>query len=188
MARHTSLLCAAALAVSAGLSFAAAIPSRAATHPDTAPAWDRMGLDPWPGGGMMGHPSMGAGMSGISLPRHRYAMMSGVPAPYTGLQNPLPHARATIDRGREVYEKNCATCHGETGTGDGPAAKALSPHPAYLALLAEMPIVQWDAFMDWTVSEGGAQFGTAMPSFKATLSKDDTWAVIAYIQAHLPRK
>jgi mono/diheme cytochrome c family protein len=27
-----------------------------------------------------------------------------------------------------------------------------------------------------------------MPAFKATLSKDDAWAVIAYIQAHLPRK
>jgi mono/diheme cytochrome c family protein len=43
-----------------------------------------------------------------------------------------------------------------------------------------------DAFTYWTIAEGGAQFGTAMPAFKATLSKDDIWAVTAYIQARLP--
>ena len=41
--------------------------------------------------------------------------------------------------------------------------------------------------MYWTVAEGGAQFGSAMPAFKGTLSKGDIWAVIAYIQARLPQ-
>ena len=40
--------------------------------------------------------------------------------------------------------------------------------------------------MYWTVSEGGAPFGTAMPSFKTSLSEGDRWAAIAYIQASLP--
>jgi len=51
-----------------------------------------------------------------------------------------------------------------------------------------MPMVQWDSFMYWTVADGGAQFGSAMPAFKDALSKDDIWAVIAYIQARLPRQ
>jgi mono/diheme cytochrome c family protein len=42
--------------------------------------------------------------------------------------------------------------------------------------------------MFWTVAEGGAQFDTAMPKFKDTLPKDDIWAVIAYIQARMPRR
>jgi hypothetical protein len=50
-----------------------------------------------------------------------------------------------------------------------------------------MPMVQWDSIMYWTVAEGGAQFGTAMPAFKDTLSKDDTWAVIALPGYPLPR-
>ena len=41
--------------------------------------------------------------------------------------------------------------------------------------------------MYWTVAEGGAQFGSAMPAFKGTLSKDDIWAVVAYVQARLPQ-
>ena len=40
----------------------------------------------------------------------------------------------------------------------------------------------------WTVAEGGAQFGTAMPAFKDVLSSDDIWAAAAYIQARLPPK
>lgn len=46
---------------------------------------------------------------------------------------------------------------------------------------------QCDRSMFWTVSEGGAPFGTAMPSFKDRLPESDRWAVIAYIQAHLPQ-
>ena len=87
-----------------------------------------------------------------------------------------------------MYETNCASCHGATGAGDGAAGRTLSPPPGNLAWLAQMPMVDWDPFMYWTVAEGGTQFGSAMPAFKDRLSKDDIWAVIAYIQARLPQE
>jgi mono/diheme cytochrome c family protein len=160
------------------------------------------GMQPWGMGhgrmghgmrrhGMMGHGMMGHGMRGHGMggmPRHHQAMMSGVPAPYDSLENPLPRTKETIDRGAAVYEQKCASCHGETGQGDGPASRNLSPPPANLAWLSQMPMAQWDPFLYWTVAEGGAQFKTAMPAFKDALSKDDIWAVVAYIQARLPRK
>jgi hypothetical protein len=34
--------------------------------------------------------------------------------------------------GGELYARYCASCHGATGQGDGPAAVALSPRPADL--------------------------------------------------------
>jgi len=123
---------------------------------------------------------------GGSLPRHLYAINTGIPAPYVSMSNPLARTRDTVQQGHIVYEQNCAACHGATGFGDGLQSRSLSPRPANLALLAQMPMGQWDSFMYWTVSEGGAQFGTAMPAFKGTLSKDDRWAVVAYIQARLP--
>ena len=85
-----------------------------------------------------------------------------------------------------MYAANCASCHGVTGQGDGPAGRGLTPPPADLAWLSRMPMSNWDPFMYWTVAEGGATVGTAMPAFKARLSKDDIWAAIAYIQARLP--
>jgi mono/diheme cytochrome c family protein len=51
-----------------------------------------------------------------------------------------------------------------------------------------MPMAQWDPFMYWTIAEGGAQFGTAMPAFKSVLSENDIWVVTAYIQARLPQR
>jgi mono/diheme cytochrome c family protein len=90
----------------------------------------------------------------------------------------------TISQGADVYARNCAACHGSTGHGDGEAGRGLSPPPADLA--GHTPMPRSDALMYWTIAEGGAPFGTAMPSFKETLSKDDIWAVIAYLQARLP--
>jgi mono/diheme cytochrome c family protein len=135
---------------------------------------------------MMGHGMMGHGMMGGSMARHHQAMMGTVPAPYTGVRNPLPVTAKTVEHGGEVYSAQCASCHGATGYGDGPAAAGLVPPPANLAWLSRMPMSRSDSFMFWTISEGGAQFDTAMPAFKSKLSKDDIWAVTAYIQAHLP--
>ncbi|MCX7998904.1 MAG: c-type cytochrome [Leptospiraceae bacterium] len=34
-----------------------------------------------------------------------------------------------VAKGKEVYEANCASCHGPNGAGDGPAGAALNPKP-----------------------------------------------------------
>jgi mono/diheme cytochrome c family protein len=143
---------------------------------------------PWPISGM-GRWPMGEGVmwpANSSMPRHHLVMMWGVPAPYTALTNPLPRTKATVDRGAQVYAQNCVSCHGVTGQGDGEAGRKLSPPPGNLAWLSQLPLVHQDAFMYWTVAEGGSPLGSGMPTFKATLSKDDIWSVIAYIQARLP--
>lgn len=159
--------------------------SRVVAQQQSAPVpWSGCcGMGQWPmmGPGMMGHGMMGWGMMGQ---QYGTPMMAQIPAPYNSMTNPLPKTHETVERGALVYQQNCAACH---GAGDGPAGQRLSPPPANLLWLSQMPMVQWDPFMYWTVAEGGAQYGNAMPAFKNTLSKDDVWAVIAYIQARLPR-
>ena len=186
--RKIILMAAVLVAVSGGV--VASVMAQQSQKSTPVPWSQCCGMSPWPmGRAMMGHGMMGHGMHGMmdSMPRHHQAMMSGVPTPYNSLRNPLPRTRETVDRGAAVYEKSCASCHGASGAGDGAAGQNLSPPPANLAWLAQMPMVQWDPFMYWTVAEGGAQFGSAMPAFKDALSKDDIWAVIAYIQARLPQ-
>ncbi len=170
----------------------AAMPAAAQQAQADSNPWSRCcGMGQWAmdpddmGPGMMGRDGMG-GMAG-SMPRHRQAMMSGVPPTYDSLVNPLPRTRETLDRGAKVYAENCASCHGPTGRGDGEAGRELSPPPGNLAWLSRMPMARWDPFMYWTVAEGGTEFGTAMPAFKDILPKNDIWAVIAYIQARLPQ-
>ena len=54
------------------------------------------------------------------------------------LQTPPPANTVTADAtsvaaGKKLYASNCASCHGETGQGDGRAGKTLTPPPANLA-------------------------------------------------------
>ena len=38
-------------------------------------------------------------------------------------------ADAPANPGKDLYDQNCASCHGETGAGDGPAGASLNPKP-----------------------------------------------------------
>ena len=40
--------------------------------------------------------------------------------------------KKVLERGKIVFKENCASCHGETGAGDGVAAAALNPKPRNL--------------------------------------------------------
>lgn len=152
------------------------------------------GLAPWAQPGPMKskgtYEGFLGGYSGLvagSTVRHHTAKTGGIPAPYTNVHNPLPATPENAQRGASVYAADCASCHGEDGRGDGPGSRGLKPPPAELGWLARVPTRRLDAYMDWTVAEGGPPLGTAMPSFKGKLSDQDIWAVIGYIQARLPK-
>jgi mono/diheme cytochrome c family protein len=104
-----------------------------------------------------------------------------VPADYAGKTNPLGSDTAVTDAGKEVFDLNCVTCHGESGKGDGPAGASLDPKPADLTKV--VPAAQ-DDFVFWVVNEGGAaaDMSPSMASYKGVLSEDEIWQVIAYIR------
>lgn len=143
-------------------------------------------------GGMMGGPGMmggygrgmrggyGGGMGGSML-RHRQAMMNGIPSDYAKARNPLPATRDVIAAGASLYRANCASCHGETGIGDGPAAAGMSPPPANLRWTMQRPIAN-DGYLMWAISDGGATLGTAMPAFAGVLDEQDRWRIVRYLR------
>ncbi len=47
-----------------------------------------------------------------------------------------PDKRASTERGKELFSEYCASCHGISGKGDGPAAPILKIPPADLTVLA----------------------------------------------------
>lgn len=83
--------------------------------------------------------------------------------------------------GQAVFAANCATCHGESGRGEGPAATGLEPPPADLT----------DG--TWTTGDGSLQAvtntiehgspGTAMIGWKGTLTDEEIAAVAAHVKA-----
>lgn len=143
-------------------------------------AFAQMGM----GGGMgMGRGMMGRGPDGgVSMLRHRYVRTNGIGAEYANARNPLTANAETLREGKALFENNCASCHGASGHGDGPAAKGLNPAPANLAVAVKMPIAS-DAYLDWTISEGGVPVHSAMPPFKAILKQNQIWQLVLYLRS-----
>jgi mono/diheme cytochrome c family protein len=105
------------------------------------------------------------------------------PAEYEGLTNPFAGDQEAIAEGAALFAATCATCHGETGMGDGPASVGLDPKPAALAD-QEMMQTMSDSYLFWRVNEGGAMepFNSAMPSWKAVYGEDQIWKILAFVR------
>lgn len=152
------------------------------------------GLTPWPQAGplkvvprdTMG-PLGGYGyIVGGSPLRHHLGVTGQIPAAYANLKNPVSPTSQSAQLGAAVYDADCASCHGATGLGDGPASRTLTPPPAQLGWIAKIPPSKREAFMYWSIVDGGRRFKTAMPAYAGKLTDEKIWSVIGYIQARLP--
>src|SRR5690606_40443205 len=76
-----------------------------------------------------------------------------------------------------LYQQQCASCHGTTGAGDGPAGVALDPAP--IAFTDRERARERSIFALYQVIEQGLE-GTGMGSY-AHLPADDRWALSFYI-------
>lgn len=84
------------------------------------------------------------------------------PAEFAGKTNPHTD-EAAVAAGEQIYQTNCASCHGESGMGDGPAAASLNPKPEPLATNEE---ALGDDYMYWRIAKGGNfdPFKSVMPA------------------------
>jgi len=62
-----------------------------------------------------------------------------------------------------------------------PAGANLTPRPANIAAFSKMPMAS-DAYLSWTISEGGTPISSPMPAFKSQLSEQDVWQIITYLR------
>lgn len=98
----------------------------------------------------------------------------------------VPSSPQLVANGKEIFQANCASCHGDAGAADGLCAPFLSPAPRDLTSGkyrfkttpgADMPTDQ-DLFR--TISVG--LHGTAMPPWKFLLDEKQRWALVHYIK------
>lgn len=89
----------------------------------------------------------------------------------------IPAITPALARGAEVYQAECASCHGLIGRGDGLAGAGLSPMPAdltdYRGLAGRNPL---DFYRRVTIGVAG----TAMPAYESRLPAEARWAVAVY--------
>lgn len=101
-------------------------------------------------------------------------LMVGAGQPVAYGQEVADSEQARVAKGKTVYVKYCAGCHGTEGKGDG--YKLLGADPANLTSpsIKKKP----DSSVLKTIHEGNPN----MPSWKVRLSEQDSRAVLAYIR------
>ena len=99
-------------------------------------------------------------------------------------------ANAQLERGRKIYLRACAPCHGVRGDGKGPAARGFDPAPRNFrrgsfkfrtTVSGALPL---DPDLQRTIREGVP--GTEMPRWQGVLSDHDIAVVAKYIQTFSP--
>ena len=90
--------------------------------------------------------------------------------------NPVKSDQASLDRGKQVFMKNCTSCHGAKAKGDGPVGANLNPKPTDLTIMAgNHP----DGDFEWKIANGRGP----MPGWKTVLNENQRWDLVNYIQA-----
>jgi mono/diheme cytochrome c family protein len=102
------------------------------------------------------------------------------PARAARKKNPIAADAASVATGKAIFVKQCLSCHGPLGKGDGPQAKDLQKKPGDLSnpKLWE----QTDGALFWKISEGKKP----MPTFEKLTTEEERWNVINYVRTLSP--
>ena len=98
------------------------------------------------------------------------------------MKNPVPMTGGSVNRGKALYDIQCAVCHGKHGHGDWLVGKIFIPDPMNLTL--DYVQFQPDGQLFYTISHGSI----AMPSYRDSITVKDRWHLINYIKAVLGEK
>ncbi len=88
-----------------------------------------------------------------------------------------PAAAPDLRRGAQLFQSQCATCHGPQGHGDGPLAANLDPKPT--ALSEHLRASERSLLALHQIISNGVN-GTAMTSF-GVLPEEDRWALAFFV-------
>jgi mono/diheme cytochrome c family protein len=92
--------------------------------------------------------------------------------------NPLPNDSKTLADGEDLYNNNCASCHGDKGDGKGLFENGYYPPPANL--IAASTQSKSDAQLRWII-KNGLSF-TAMAAYPE-FDDQQLWSLVTYIRS-----
>jgi len=97
-----------------------------------------------------------------------------IDAKYKTMKNPVKADAASIAAGTALYNKNCASCHGKTGLGDGVKARTLETFPGDFSKPAYQNLPDGELF-------GKTKLGRdEMPKYDGKIADEDIWHMVNY--------
>jgi mono/diheme cytochrome c family protein len=99
-----------------------------------------------------------------------------VPANFKTMKNAVAVGDASTKAGLALYTKNCASCHGRAGLGDGVKARSLKTFPGDFSKADFQKQSDGDLF--YKTKTGRDE----MPKYEGKLTDDDIWNVVNYMR------
>jgi len=98
------------------------------------------------------------------------------PEKFKTMKNAVKADDASINAGKALYNKNCVSCHGKLGLGDGPKAKGLD------TITGDFSKADFQ-----TQTDGGLHFKTKtgrneMPKYDGKIDDESIWSMINYMK------
>ena len=101
------------------------------------------------------------------------------------LKNPVKATPESIAAGKKIYDTQCATCHGESGKGDGKMAASITGTKP-----SDLSDASWKHGSSdgeiFTLIRDGSK-GTGMRGYATKLKTDDIWNVVNYTRTLAPK-
>jgi mono/diheme cytochrome c family protein len=95
------------------------------------------------------------------------------------MHNPLKPTAENIAHGKELFNNDCAPCHGESADGKGPVSHLLRAHGFEAKnLLTGVAKNLPDGYIYGYIRDGGIH----MPSYADAMSSDERWDVVMYVR------
>jgi mono/diheme cytochrome c family protein len=99
-----------------------------------------------------------------------------VPANFKAMKNPVATNDASVKAGLALYIKNCASCHGKAGLGDGVKARALKEFPGDFSKAPFQGETDGDHFYKTKMGRG------EMPKYEGKIADNDIWNIVNYMK------
>jgi mono/diheme cytochrome c family protein len=99
-----------------------------------------------------------------------------VPAEYKTKKNPVAASDVSNKAGLALYTKNCASCHGKAGLGDGVKARMLKEFPGDFSGAAFQGQTDGEHFYKTKFGRG------EMPKYEGKLTDDDLWNMVNFMR------
>ena len=98
------------------------------------------------------------------------------PEKFKTMKNAVKTDDASINAGKALYTKNCASCHGKTGLGDGPKAKGLDTFPGDFSKADYQKQTDGELFFK-------TKFGrNEMPKYEGKIDDEGIWQIVNYMR------
>ncbi len=103
-----------------------------------------------------------------------------VPANFKSMANPVAKGDASNKAGKTLYDKNCASCHGKAGLGDGVKARGLKTFPGDFSKPEYQDQTDGEHFYKTKFGRG------EMPKYEGKLQDNDMWNIVNYMRTFKP--